>query len=83
MYFRKKYGKLLDSHVEPMLQGAMRKHPVPPAFRSAEKLRRELGLSTDAFSIRLGYSAAAYRIALKRKILSRWMSHAIDGLHNS
>lgn len=46
----------------------------------AERLRRKLRVSPDVFSLQLGYSATAYRMALRRKRISRWMMAAIERL---
>mgnify|MGYP001597421851 CR=1 FL=1 len=43
----------------------------------AEQIRKALGLSPEAFSVRLDYSPLAYRQAVTRGKLSRWMSAEI------
>jgi hypothetical protein len=46
--------------------------------KEAEEIRRELGLSEEAFSIRLGFSSRAYYQAKQRGKLSWWMSREIS-----
>lgn len=46
-------------------------------LHDAERIRRTLGLSVYAFSVRLGYSPTAYHYAQKRGRLSRWMGREI------
>lgn len=49
----------------------------------AENTRRRLGLSLDAFSVHLGYSATAYRNAIRRGVISRWMMREIRLVRNT
>ena len=43
----------------------------------AEAVRKRLGVSPEALSVSLGYSPTAYREAIKRGKLSRWMAGEI------
>ena len=46
--------------------------------QQAERIRKELGIGPDEFSILLGYSATAYRMAIRRGKISRWMMREVD-----
>jgi transcriptional regulator with XRE-family HTH domain len=47
-------------------------------IQQAEAIRKAKGLTTEQFSIRLGYSSRAYPEAIKRNRLSRWMAKEIS-----
>ena len=47
-------------------------------LEDAENVRKAKDLTLEQFSIRLGYSATAYRDAMKRGKLSRWMAREIS-----
>ena len=44
----------------------------------AERIRRSMGVSVYEFSVRLGYSPTAYKYAVKKKSISRWMAREIS-----
>ncbi len=46
-------------------------------INEAERIRKQLGLYPEKFSVRLGFSPGAYRLAVKRGKLSRWMATEI------
>lgn len=47
-------------------------------IKEAEKIRENLGLNIYEFSHRLGYSATAYKYALQKNRISRWMAREIS-----
>lgn len=44
----------------------------------AERIRKERKLTPEHFSIKIGFSANAYRKAMQRGKLSRWMAKEIS-----
>lgn len=46
-------------------------------IEDAEKIRKKLGLDREQFSFRIGYSSRSYAMAVKRGVISRWMSAEI------